>query len=57
MGGEQKAAKMSLILHGILNQDQYTMEDVYYPDWNVIFKDKTDHSDCSELSDETESDY
>jgi ribonuclease-3 len=29
--GEQKAAKMSLILHGQLNTDQYSMSDVYYP--------------------------
>ena len=67
--GEQKAAKMSLILHGILNQDQYTMNDVYYPDWSKLFKDKSEDSDeivslelsdvgnSSELSDETDSDY
>jgi ribonuclease-3 len=30
--GEQNAAKMSLILYGILNKDQYNMSDVYYPD-------------------------
>jgi ribonuclease-3 len=29
--GEQKASKMALILHGQLNPDQYTCEDVYYP--------------------------
>jgi ribonuclease-3 len=29
--GEQKAAKMALILHGILNEDQYTKSDIYYP--------------------------
>ncbi len=67
--GEQKAAKMSLILHGILNQDQYTMNDVYYPDWGELFKDESEDSDeivslqlsdvgnSSDLSDETDSDY
>jgi ribonuclease-3 len=29
--GEQKAAKMALILHGTLNKDQYDMTDIYYP--------------------------
>lgn len=29
--GEQKAAKMSLILHGVLNKDQYETTDIYYP--------------------------
>lgn len=32
--GEQKAAKMALILHGILNKDQYDMNDIYYPTFN-----------------------
>ena len=34
--GEQNAAKMSLILHGVLNQDQYTDNDLYYPEWDKI---------------------
>lgn len=34
--GEQAAAKMSLIIHGILKQDQYTNNDLYYPDWDKI---------------------
>jgi hypothetical protein len=29
--GEQKAAKMALILYGHLNKDQYTSSDIYYP--------------------------
>jgi dsRNA-specific ribonuclease len=32
--GEQKAAKMALILHGILNKDQYDMNDIYYPNFD-----------------------
>jgi ribonuclease-3 len=31
--GEQNAAKMSLILHGQLNKDQYSMSDIYYPSY------------------------
>ena len=29
--GEQKSAKMVLILHNILNKDQYKEEDIWYP--------------------------
>lgn len=50
--GEQSSAKMSLILHGLLNTDQYDLNDVYYPNWNELFNDKG-----TESSDETESDY
>jgi len=32
--GEQKAAKMALILHRQLNKDQYTSRDIYYPSNN-----------------------
>ena len=34
--GEQNAAKMSLIIHGILNQDQYSQTDIYNPPWDKI---------------------
>jgi ribonuclease-3 len=34
--GEQKAAKMSLILHGQLNIDQYFTSDIYYPSFNKL---------------------
>jgi dsRNA-specific ribonuclease len=34
--GEQNAAKMALIIHGILNQDQYSQSDIYYPPWDKI---------------------
>jgi ribonuclease III len=50
--GEQKSAKMALILHGILNDDQYTMTDIYYPDWENLEK-----TNDNSLSDETDSDY
>ena len=36
--GEQNSAKMALILNGILNEDQYIMTDVYYPDWEYLCK-------------------
>ena len=50
--GEQQAAKMSLILHGVLNEDQYTMEDIYYWKENI----NNNLSDCIP-GDETDSDY
>jgi hypothetical protein len=34
--GEQNAAKMALIIHGILKQDQYSQADIYYPPWDKI---------------------
>ena len=34
--GEQNAAKMALIIHGVLNQDQYSQSDIYYPPWDKI---------------------
>lgn len=34
--GEQNAAKMALIIHGILKQDQYSQSDIYYPPWAKI---------------------
>jgi DNA topoisomerase-1 len=43
--GEQNAAKMSLILHGQLNTDQYTMSDVYYPTFNNINTDSDSDTD------------
>lgn len=60
--GEQKAAKMSLILAGILNSDQYNMSDVYYPDFTKIGKinSKTVVLSDNEVelnSDETDSEY
>ena len=36
--GEQNAAKMALIIYGILKQDQFTQSDVYYPPWDRISK-------------------
>ena len=34
--GEQSAAKMALIILGILNEDQYTQSDIYYPPWDKL---------------------
>jgi len=34
--GEQKSAKMALILYNQLNEDQYIMTDIYYPDFEKI---------------------
>jgi len=43
--GEQKAAKMTLILLGQLNKDQYNSNDIYYP--------STDDKDDKEFSDKS----
>uniref|UniRef100_A0A6C0D9Y3 RNase III domain-containing protein n=1 Tax=viral metagenome TaxID=1070528 RepID=A0A6C0D9Y3_9ZZZZ len=40
--GEQNAAKMALIIHGILKDDQYSQSDIYYPPWDRIEKGDTD---------------
>jgi ribonuclease-3 len=40
--GEQNAAKMALIIYGILKQDQYTQSDIYYPPWEKIAKLNSD---------------
>lgn len=43
--GEQNAAKMALIIHGILNEDQYNASDIFYPKWNTLHDDnETDNS-------------
>jgi ribonuclease-3 len=69
--GEQKAAKMALILAGSLNLDQYTIADNYYPDFNKLKKNNiksvnsdsdNEKNDCIEKkivlnSEESESDY
>lgn len=34
--GEQNAAKMALIIYGILKEDQYSASDIYYPPWDKI---------------------
>jgi ribonuclease-3 len=34
--GEQNAAKMALIILGVLKQDQYSQSDIYYPPWEKI---------------------
>jgi hypothetical protein len=34
--GEQNAAKMALVMHGVLKSDQYTQNDIYYPPWDKI---------------------
>lgn len=61
--GEQYAAKMSLIIHGILKEDQYSKSDIYYPPFdkiknndgisNIIFNnnDNNTDSDNNDISD------
>ena len=33
---EQQSAKMALIIYGVLKEDQYIQNDIYYPDWTNI---------------------
>jgi ribonuclease-3 len=40
--GEQNAAKMALINNGLLNKDQYSQADIFYPSWDKILS-----SDCN----------
>jgi ribonuclease-3 len=44
--GEQAAAKMALISYGLLNKDQYTNSDIYYPNITTI-EDESEMSDRS----------
>jgi hypothetical protein len=66
--GEQSSGKMALILHGALNNDQYEMEDIFYPDFNNMkennevldnksIKVTNTTENYEELSDETDSEY
>ena len=48
--GEQKAAKMALILYGHLNKDQYTSSDIYYPSSS----DKKNYNNEEEVSIDSE---
>ena len=34
--GEQNAAKMALAIQGVLKQDQFSQNDIYYPPWDKI---------------------
>jgi len=50
--GEQNASKMALILYGILKNDQYTQNDIYYPtNYNISNIQKCDYiNSYSELT-------
>ncbi len=39
--GEQNAAKMALIIYGVLQEDQYTQTDIFYPPWDKIMNGDT----------------
>jgi ribonuclease-3 len=39
--GEQNAAKMALIIYGILKTDQYSKSDIFYPQWDKILKNES----------------
>jgi len=41
--GEQNAAKMALIIHGILKEDQYIQNDIYYPPWDIILNNNNNN--------------
>jgi len=48
--GEQNAAKMALILYGLLKKDQYNSNDIFYPIINENFDTSTIYSQISEKS-------
>ena len=54
--GEQKAAKMSLILHGRLNKDQYSTNDIYYPTFKKHTNDNKEE-DTEIMEDNINSDF
>jgi hypothetical protein len=54
--GEQNAAKMSLIIHGVLNQDQYSQTDIYNPPWDKILN-KTGTPILDDKKDNNQNDY
>jgi len=48
--GAQQSAKMALIIHGVLKDDQYSQSDIYYPPWdkfengaNILLNDNNDN--------------
>ena len=59
--GEQYAAKMSLIIHSILKEDQYSKSDIYYPPFdkiknndgssNIIFNNDNNTDTDNDISD------
>jgi len=53
--GAQNSAKMALIIYGALKEDQYTPNDIFYPDWNKILD--LDKNDNNELENDNQSVY
>ena len=52
--GEQKAAKMALIMFNQLNKDQYEKEDIFFPNWEELFNEENNNDnlldqDCLEI--------
>jgi len=53
--GAQNSAKMALIIYGALKEDQYTPNDIFYPDWNKILD--LDKNDNNEIENDNQSVY
>ena len=51
--GEQNAAKMALIIYGVLKKDQYSNSDLFNPDWDKILLKENDDLDLSDMSDKS----
>jgi len=34
---------MALIIHGILKEDQYIQNDIYYPPWDIILNNNNNN--------------
>jgi hypothetical protein len=53
--GEQNSAKMALIMYGYLKEDQYTNEDIYYPNWKEIEESKlNENNENNEINENVE---
>lgn len=51
--GEQNAAKMALIIHGVLKKDQYSQSDIFTPDWDKMLSQNDEDISESEMSDKS----
>ncbi len=55
--GAQQAAKMALIINGVLKEDQYSQSDIYYPNWDKIDRGLTDILSNNDNNDNNDINY
>ena len=51
--GEQNAAKMALIIYGVLKKDQYSQSDIFTPDWDKMLSQNDENVSDSDMSDKS----